>query len=77
MFLDQNQINIWKNELNTYNIQRTKTPWDNFKPNKIITLKDVKSKEIEYNPILQIYASPDRVCLVSFTSLIMKGRRIK
>ena len=77
MFLDQHQINIWKNELNTYNIQRTSTPWDNFKPNKIITLKDMKSKEIEYNPILQRYASPDRVYLLSSNSLIMKGRRIK
>ena len=46
MFLDQDQINIRKNELNTYNIQRTSTPWNNFEPNTILTLKDVKSKKL-------------------------------
>ena len=75
MISDQDQITMWKNELKAYNNQRTSSPWQNFRPNKLITWKDAKIKEVEYNPIVHRYASHQKVSVSIFIFLIIKKER--
>jgi hypothetical protein len=60
-FVPENDISQWKEDLKNYDVRRKTVTWKDFQPIKPTTFKEVKQKELEYNPILAKYADEQRV----------------
>jgi hypothetical protein len=61
MFFPENDIQSWKNDLKEYDLKRKTFQIERVEKPVQITHKDVKLKDIQYHPILQVYADKNKV----------------
>lgn len=75
MFLIERDIEGWKNDMNDYQHKRKNVQWQSQEPTKHVTYRDVKTKDAEYNPIMQKYRQNEKVKLIESLVVLKVNRR--
>lgn len=61
MQFDKKDVESWRTSLRDYDVKRKSPVHERVERNKIVTNKEVKLKDIEFNPVLSVYTDPKRV----------------
>lgn len=63
IFAESDHVESWKNEIRSYSEAKKKTAWDHVESPKKVTHREVKAKQVEFDPILQVFNRGDKVFL--------------
>lgn len=69
-------IELWKESMKDYEHKRKNLSFEPPQATRYRTHKDIKSKDVEYHPILQTYADPQRVKRATNENIISSNQPI-
>jgi hypothetical protein len=61
MQFDKKDVDSWRTSLRDYDVKRKSPIQERVERNKIVTHREVKFKDVEFNPVLSVYTDSKRV----------------
>ena len=61
MQFDKKDVDSWRTSLRDYDVKRKSPTHERVERNKIVTNREVKMKDVEFNPILSAYTDQNKV----------------